>query len=461
MKRSLVILFFLVVLIIPWQAFAQNQAGQGHLGFHFGAFQMMGGDEASKMGGMAGFNFGFMFTEKFGFDISIDKGSALAGQDEDMDLKTFLYPASLGFRYYLMNARFNPYLTAGAGFFLWDIHDVTDEDDSFLPFEAEGVKLVSGSRARNFLLFGLGSQFYISKSLTLDLGLRYNHLFGPSVDLSGWGDEHTSFVEVRAGLTFTFKCEKDTDGDGIKDKYDADPENPEDFDGFEDEDGAPDLDNDMDGVLDVNDGAPLIPEDIDGFEDSDGIPDIDNDGDGILDVNDKAPNQPEDFDGFEDDDGAPDFDNDMDGILDVDDKCPFRPETFNDFEDEDGCPDKKPEIVFEEKTAIVIEGVNFATSSAVLTTGAKEVLDKVVLTLVDHPEIKLGINGFTDSMGSRDYNIMLSKQRAESVMNYLVEMGISPDRLTSEGYGPDNPVAPNDTKEGRARNRRIEFERID
>ena len=103
---------------------------------------------------------------------------------------------------------------------------------------------------------------------------------------------------------------------------------------------APTGDRDGDGILDDVDKCPDDPEDNDGFEDEDGCPDPDNDKDGILDVDDLCPNDPEDKDGFEDEDGCPDPDNDKDRILDVNDKCPNEPETYNGFEDEDGCPDK-------------------------------------------------------------------------------------------------------------------------
>jgi uncharacterized protein (TIGR03382 family) len=133
--------------------------------------------------------------------------------------------------------------------------------------------------------------------------------------------------------------EPDTDGDGIVDPVDACPTAPEDFDGFQDEDGCPDLDNDGDGIPDAKDQCPNEAEDKDGFEDNDGCPDSDNDKDGIPDNKDKCPNQPEDFDGFEDEDGCPELDNDNDGIPDSLDKCPNEPEDKDGFQDEDGCPD--------------------------------------------------------------------------------------------------------------------------
>ena len=160
----------------------------------------------------------------------------------------------------------------------------------------------------------------------------------------------------------------DKDGDGILDNVDACPEKPEDFDGFEDEDGCPDPDNDQDKVLDPLDRCPLDPEDIDLFDDEDGCPDPDNDQDTVLDVNDKCPNtagpvenegcpvndrdgdgipdatdqcpdKPEDIDGDRDEDGCPDVDTDGDGLEDDIDKCPTDPEDKDGFEDEDGCPD--------------------------------------------------------------------------------------------------------------------------
>jgi len=132
----------------------------------------------------------------------------------------------------------------------------------------------------------------------------------------------------------------DRDGDGIADSRDLCPDEPEDFDGFEDTDGCPDPDNDKDGVLDVNDRCPNAP-----GPRGDGCPrsvGTDRDHDGIPDAMDKCPDDPEDKDGFQDDDGCPDPDNDMDGIPDVRDKCPNEPETFNGYQDDDGCPDKKP-----------------------------------------------------------------------------------------------------------------------
>src|SRR5690606_37189302 len=85
-------------------------------------------------------------------------------------------------------------------------------------------------------------------------------------------------------------------------------------------------DEDGDGILPPADLCPAAAEDFDGFEDADGCPDLDNDGDTIADDMDKCPMEPEDRDGFQDLDGCPDPDNDQDGILDIHDRCPLEPE---------------------------------------------------------------------------------------------------------------------------------------
>jgi OmpA-OmpF porin, OOP family len=133
----------------------------------------------------------------------------------------------------------------------------------------------------------------------------------------------------------------DNDGDGIPDNLDKCPNEPEDMDGFQDADGCPDPDNDQDGIPDLKDACPNAPEDHKGRFPNDGCPEdvVDSDGDGIPDIRDKCPDEPEDKDGFEDADGCPDPDNDKDGVPDQYDECPNEPEDQDGFQDEDGCPD--------------------------------------------------------------------------------------------------------------------------
>jgi OmpA-OmpF porin, OOP family len=190
----------------------------------------------------------------------------------------------------------------------------------------------------------------------------------------------------------------------------------------------------------------------------------DRDGDGIPDDVDKCPDVPEDRDGYMDRDGCPEDDDtrddDKDGIPNVDDACPEAKETINGIEDEDGCPDKGPvKVVREKGKLLVLENIEFATSSAAIRQSSYGILNQVALMMKANPDIKqLRIEGHTDSRGSRDMNMKLSQARAESVRNYLISRGISPDRLTAQGFGPDHPVVtPEVTQEDMQKNRRSEF----
>jgi outer membrane protein OmpA-like peptidoglycan-associated protein len=285
----------------------------------------------------------------------------------------------------------------------------------------------------------------------------------------------------------------DRDGDGIKDDVDQCPNEPEDYDDFEDEDGCPEPDNDRDGILDVDDACPNEPEDKDGnededgcperdafdrdgdgilddvdqcpddpedkdgFEDEDGCPDPDNDQDGILDVDDLCPNDPEDKDGWEDEDGCPDPDNDKDRILDVDDACPNEPETYNGVDDQDGCPDRGRVIVTDTKIEI-LDKIYFEYNKDIIKSESFPILDAIAATLQGNPDIRLvEIQGHTDERGSDSYNLDLSDRRAASVKRYLVKAGVDADRLQSQGYGETQPLDPRSNERAWANNRRVEF----
>ena len=246
----------------------------------------------------------------------------------------------------------------------------------------------------------------------------------------------------------------DSDGDGLIDAVDSCPEDAEDLDGFEDSNGCPDPDNDQDGVGDFRDSCPLIPEDLDNWEDDDGCPEPDNDLDGIPDVNDECPNEP----GDRSRNGCPTLDRDNDGIADVNDVCPDNPETMNGYLDEDGCPDSPPKLVNVTKKQIEIkETIQFETGKATLLPASFAVLNDVVQVLTDLPDMRIRVEGHTDSQGGDALNLKLSNERAGSVKTYLESKGVQSARLKSEGLGETRPIDTNRTPEGRAKNRRVEF----
>jgi outer membrane protein OmpA-like peptidoglycan-associated protein len=255
----------------------------------------------------------------------------------------------------------------------------------------------------------------------------------------------------------------DMDRDGIPDYADACPEDPEDYDQFEDEDGCPELDNDEDGIPDTLDRCPLDPEDKNGIEDEDGCPDggdLDQDGDGIPDDEDECPDEKEDADGFEDYDGCPDDDHDHDGVPNDQDECPDEKETINGIDDEDGCPDEgegATEYVQDVRIDIR-ETILFQSGKATLKQRSKPILNQVALQILAHPEIELiRIEGHTDSVGDEEDNLYLSQDRADSVRRYLIDKGVAEAKLEAVGYGETIPIDTNSTAIGRARNRRVEF----
>ncbi len=256
----------------------------------------------------------------------------------------------------------------------------------------------------------------------------------------------------------------DSDGDGIPDGPDACPDEPEDLDGFQDDDGCPELDNDLDGVLDAQDKCPSEPEDRDGFDDDDGCPEGDNDADGIPDVTDRCPKEKEDKDGFDDDDGCPDEDNDGDGILDAKDQCPDEPETVNGYQDLDGCPDQGvqggPKLTNAE-VDLQGERVDFAGRTTNLSKGAQQTLDVVAAIMKANPRVRfrieVGVEETSAKKKDKTADLALTQRRAEAVRDYLLGKGVDAPQLDAAGLGSERPV---DKDAKSVKNRRVQFIRL-
>ena len=166
----------------------------------------------------------------------------------------------------------------------------------------------------------------------------------------------------------------------------------------------------------------------------------DADGDGVPDDVDECPNTP-----AETPNGCP-ADSDGDGVPDYLDECPDVPGDL-----ETGCPPMVEATLF-------IESIHFDFDSAVIKQISKAVLDaRAVPIMRDNDGAKVRIEGYTDSVGSERYNQKLSLQRAEAVRDYLISQGIADVNLSIAGYGESSPIDGNDTKAGRANNRRVEF----
>jgi hypothetical protein len=215
----------------------------------------------------------------------------------------------------------------------------------------------------------------------------------------------------------------DADGDAVPDDVDACPHEPEDRDGWEDDDGCPDLDDDGDGVRDHLDACPRAAEDLDGWQDDDGCPDLDDDGDGIVDLDDACPREAEDVDGWQDDDGCPDLDNDGDGVADAVDACPDHAEVVNGFDDGDGCPDEIPAELSRLEGPVAVE---FQRGRDRITRKGTGVLTAVAEVLARYPAIGV-------ELVVRDPRADLAGRRAAAVRAFLIGQGVAEDRLIVTG----------------------------
>ena len=165
---------------------------------------------------------------------------------------------------------------------------------------------------------------------------------------------------------------------------------------------------------------------------------IDSDGDGVNDSWDKCPNT---LQGIKVDENGCPMDTDKDGVPDSMDRCPRTPKgaTVNEF----GC--------------WVCRNIQFDFDKWDVKPEYYSDLDEQVNFLKQDIDLPVEIQGHTDNVGTKEYNLELSEKRANAVMNYLISKGVPKERLTAKGYGLSRPLASNDTKEGRTKNRRVQF----
>ncbi len=217
-----------------------------------------------------------------------------------------------------------------------------------------------------------------------------------------------------------------------------------------------DRDTDGDGYPDSVDACPTEKEDGKPPQETDGCPGgSDRDRDGIPDVDDQCPDKAEDKDGIQDEDGCPEDDADGDGIPDVQDKCPTEPGKRSAIAEKFGCPSLIE--MGSDGSVQLLKPIEFETGRAAIKPVSFPILDEVLDLMKGRPSMRIGVYGHTDSKGTAALNLRLSKERAAAVRQYLEGKGIASSRLESEGFGQTKPVAPNETDEGRAKNRRVEF----
>lgn len=231
----------------------------------------------------------------------------------------------------------------------------------------------------------------------------------------------------------------DVDRDGVLDASD----NCIDVAGPVENNGCPYADKDSDGIFDVIDECI----DVAGPKENGGCPWGDKDKDGVLDKDDECI----DLAGPADNKGCPLTDTDKDGLQDVDDNCPLTPGPIENR----GCPmldTAELEII-----RLAFENLEFEVDKAIIRPTSYSNLNNLASLLVAKPTYRLLLAGHTDSDGSEEHNLILSKNRSEATKQYLVERGVDPSRIRVEYYGETKPIASNETAEGKQRNRRVEM----
>lgn len=387
----------------------------------------------------------------------------------------------------------------------------------FYPKDADNNKLPNyvGAVYNTYMLaFNGDAAIRVMLSKQMSVNLTGGLIMGSKdfLDDIKTGPNNDMLVTAMAGVSYYFGRERDSDDDGVPNSEDACPGTA--FGVKVDEFGCP-IDSDKDGIADYLDkcadtpigvkvdgsGCPLdsdsdgVPDYLDKCSntpmgvkvdltgcpvdsDSDGVPDyldkcsntpisvkvdasgcpIDSDGDGIADYLDKCPDTPK---GTKvNADGCP-VDSDGDGVPDYLDKCPNTPMGVQ--VDAAGCPIKKEKetvviVLPGEVKSLVLSGdTNFEFNKAKLLSNAFPELDSLVSTMNKQPDYKWEVGGYTDGIGSVSANKKLSLKRAQAVVDYLVGKGVKKGTLKIVGYGKENPIATNETVEGRSMNRRVEI----
>lgn len=246
-------------------------------------------------------------------------------------------------------------------------------------------------------------------------------------------------------------CDKDSDGDGVPDYIDQCPGTPAGAAGYVDSVGC-EIDTDGDGVPDWRDQCPNTPVEAYGMIDKNGC-ERDTDGDGVPDWRDQCPNTPEAARGFVDAHGC-NLDTDGDGVDDYMDECPKIPGV----KENKGCPALKRQYTNVLKKAM--SGIQFETGKAIIKKSSNTILNQVADIFLEDTTFHIEVQGHTDKVGKPEANKALSQKRADAVREYIIKRGVKAERMTAVGYGDERPIADNATAQGRATNRRVEFDLI-
>jgi len=354
-----------------------------------------------------GATLGYAFAEYWNLEADVKRYN-FDGSGGALDQDQFTLGMNL-LNMYNREGRFSPYLLGGAGWARTDGGSINGDRDV--------LQLQGG--------VGMRTDLWNSRwSLRTEALYRWEDA---SSSLSDW------IVNVGVGFAFGQPDTRtvDSDGDGVADSLDRCPGTP--LGATVDAEGC-ERDTDFDGVVDRLDRCPGTPRGA--TVDLQGCP-ADSDGDGVFDGVDQCPGTP------------PGATVDLQG-------CPADSDGDAVFDGIDQCPDTiRGALVDSVGCGFQLSGANFSLNSAEPLPSGTLKLDQVAKRLGDFPDVRIVVEGHTDSSGAAEYNQRLSERRADAVKDYLVERGVAAGRISTVGLGETQPIGDNDTEEGRAQNRRV------
>lgn len=511
----------MLVLSLTAGLYGQEWAGRWHVGAIGSAIKMVeGGRDHSTVEQWAGLTLGYAFSNRLSADLGVAYGWVRARKlgvsqfdsRNTYPFKTNLVPVLLNLNYRLLSrGKLIPFLSLGAGATYWDVRDLRTSD---LTTFANGRKVRAEVSPTVSGAFGL--DFMLNHKFALTTSVRYNRLLKGNEDTSGLqgfnnlpGDPNKAIAEVQVGLKLFWGGNPDKDGDGLRNeeekRFGTDPKVADtDGDGLDDfaeiytyQTNPVSADTDQDLVTDAEEvrtyrtDPSLVDTDADGLRDGEEVRryrtdplTADTDQDGLTDGEEAHQYGTDPLTADTESDGLSDgeeikrfhsdptkSDTDGDGLPDAHEVARYGTNPGRADTDAGGTNDAveitrgtspldpNDDVVEEvlEPGPKILEGIQFEVNSAEIRPESEPVLESVLETFVKHPEMHVVIHGYTDNTGSRAYNLELSQRRAEAVKRWLVLRGVEPERIKAIGFGPDNPIAPNTTPEGRRQNRRIEF----
>ncbi len=394
-----------------------------------------------------------------------------------------------------------PYFYAGLGLAYYSL--------AYMPRQVSPDD-VEDSGIAAYLPLGIGIEWYVSEQLAFDFSLGGEITTTENLNYYNDGGLPDGLLKAGIGITYKFKPREkdedkdgldyifeekigtnpliaDTDGDGLNDGEEVNKYKTNPLKADSDGDGLSDYDEikkwDTNPVKTDSDGDKLNDYDEINKHKTDPLK-VDSDGDSLNDYDELMKHKTNPLKKDTDDDGL--FDNrelektktdplkkdtDSDKLNDGEEVTKYKTNPLSKDTDKGTVddytevrrgtdPNDKSDDVIKKETAIVLEGIQFETGSADIKAESEVKLKEVLRTLNIYSDITVEIGGYTDNVGSASSNQKLSQARAESVRSWLIENGVKAARLEAKGYGESSPIANNNTKDGRAKNRRIEFKRV-